>query len=633
MNFVGNIGNWGKMVCDNKLSRFSYNLPKANVVRSMDLVSFKESDTEAVSVYSNLALEVTVTRYFNAAGNLCEKYVIKNLREVDYYSSYGNFAIELPFNDRYESADECMTNHCNTHIWCGHTSTYINALKMGASDKNLGLIVTSGSFGSYSVRECKTNVRGIFSLNADHFALLPEEEYVISWEIFCHASTEDFYKKLESYPAYIAIDAEHYTVYENENICFEVSLDDKDAKITLDGKAVPFEYKNGKLLVCHTPTRLGEHCFDIRSGKAKTYAEFFVSEELDTVIKKRVDFIVNNQQCLRKESHLYGAYLIYDNKAESLYYDEQRGDYNACRERVGMGLLIARYLREHPDKKIMESLKRFVDFVKREFYNEETGAVYNTIVGKEKAAVRLYNAPWITTLLTELYYITGDKSELLAILRILKRYYEGGGARFYPNGLSMYDTLKAFEHAGLKEEHDICLAMFKNHANTMLSIGTSYPKHEVDYEQTIVTPAATFISEIGRYVGDSSYIEGAKPHIENLERFGGKQPSFHLYDIPIRYWDGYWFGKKELFGDVFPHYWSILSAHSFTRYFEISNDEKYEIMSNNITRNCLCLFRPDGKASCAYMYPYTCNGVDGEFYDDFANDQDFALYFAMCMQS
>ncbi len=108
-----------------------------------------------MSVYSNLALEVTVTRYFNESGNLCQRYAIKNLRECDYYSSYGNFSIEVPLNDRYASALECMTRHCNTHIWCGHTSTYINALKMGESNNNLVLIVTSGSFGSYSVRETK----------------------------------------------------------------------------------------------------------------------------------------------------------------------------------------------------------------------------------------------------------------------------------------------------------------------------------------------------------------------------------------------------------------------------------------------------------------------------------------------
>ena len=46
-------------------------------------------------------------------------------------------------------------------------------------------------------------------------------------------------------------------------------------------------------------------------------------------------------------------------------------------------------------------------------------------------------------------------------------------------------------------------------------------------------------------------------------------------------------------------------------------------------RNCLCLFMPDGSASCAYVYPYSVNGAKGEFFDDWANDQDFALYYAV----
>ncbi len=626
MNFVGEEGNWGKIISENRLTRFSYRLHKKDIVRQMELMSFKETDTEAVSVYSNMALEVTVTRYFNEKGNLCEKYVVKNLRDCDYYSEYGNFAIEVPFNDRYTFAEECMTNRCNTHLWCGHTSTYINALKMGDSDKNLGLVVTEGSFGSYSVREVKTNVRGIFSLNADHFALLPGEEYTIAWEIFPHTGTEDFYKKLEEYPTYVKIDAEHYTVFENEGINFTVSLE--NAEITLDEEPIPFEKKDGKLIVKYKPKRLGEHRFDIIADGVHTYTEFFVSEELYTVIKKRINYVIKHQQCERKDSPLYGAYLIYDTKAKHQYYDEVLGDHNACRERVGMGLMIARYLQEHPDEKMMESLIKYIDFVKREFYEESTGEVFNN-VGKDRSVVRLYNAPWITTLLTELYYLTGDKKELLNVVKIFEKYYEGGGAKFYPNGLSPYRTLKAFDQAGMEAEGKKVFDFFLTHTDNMLKVGHVYPKHEVNYEQTIVTPAATFISEMGQYTGDEKYTVGARDHIINLERFGGKQPSFHLYDTPIRYWDGYWFGKKRLWGDVFPHYWSCLSARSFTAYGDISGDRKYKKMAEENMRNCLCLFTPDGRGSAAYMYPHTCNGIDGEFYDIWANDQDFALYFAM----
>jgi DNA repair exonuclease SbcCD nuclease subunit len=41
----------------------------------------------------------------------------------------------------------------------------------------------------------------------------------------------------------------------------------------------------------------------------------------------------------------------------------------------------------------------------------------------------------------------------------------------------------------------------------------------------------------------------------------------------------------------------------------------------------LCLFNDKGEGSCAYVYPFKVNDIKGEFYDEWANDQDFALYF------
>lgn len=35
----------------------------------------------------------------------------------------------------------------------------------------------------------------------------------------------------------------------------------------------------------------------------------------------------------------------------------------------------------------------------------------------------------------------------------------------------------------------------------------------------------------------------------------------------------------------------------------------------------------DGRVSCAYIYPFKVNGREGEFYDSYANDQDWGLYF------
>ena len=112
-----------------------------------------------------------------------------------------------------------------------------------------------------------------------------------------------------------------------------------------------------------------------------------------------------------------------------------------------------------------------------------------------------------------------------------------------------------------------------------------------------------------------------------LESFGGFQPSYHLNEIAIRHWDGYWFGKREFWGDTFPHYWSTLTAVAYDLYAEATGDESYKKRAGNIVRNNLCQFFEDGKASCAFIYPNKVNGQKAFFYDPYANDQDWALVY------
>ena len=72
----------------------------------------------------------------------------------------------------------------------------------------------------------------------------------------------------------------------------------------------------------------------------------------------------------------------------------------------------------------------------------------------------------------------------------------------------------------------------------------------------------------GRYTahlitGEQKYLKAGKRQIEVLELFNGIQPDYHLYETSIRHWDGYWFGKRKMFGDTFPHYWSALTGNIF----------------------------------------------------------------------
>lgn len=90
--------------------------------------------------------------------------------------------------------------------------------------------------------------------------------------------------------------------------------------------------------------------------------------------------------------------------------------------------------------------------------------------------------------------------------------------------------------------------------------------------------------------GIQKYLDGAKQQMPALEAFNGNQPSYHLNEIAIRHWDGYWFGKREMWGDTFPHYWSTLTGAAFYLYAQCVGDNAYKRRAENIVRNNLCLF-------------------------------------------
>lgn len=118
-----------------------------------------------------------------------------------------------------------------------------------------------------------------------------------------------------------------------------------------------------------------------------------------------------------------------------------------------------------------------------------------------------------------------------------------------------------------------------------------------------------------------------------LTAFAADQPDARLRHIPIRHWDGYWFGRQRLWGDVFPHYWSVLSADVLLSWPDELADpatlERLRAAGWAILRANLANFRPDGSATCAFVYPSCVNGVPAHVADPLANDQDWALVYAL----
>ncbi|MEO7714679.1 MAG: hypothetical protein ABIY70_00635 [Capsulimonas sp.] len=56
-----------------------------------------------------------------------------------------------------------------------------------------------------------------------------------------------------------------------------------------------------------------------------------------------------------------------------------------------------------------------------------------------------------------------------------------------------------------------------------------------------------------------------------------------------------------------------------------THDASARKRAERIVQNNLCSFQPDGRASCAYVYPREIDGNPGQFFDAWANDQDWAL--------
>lgn len=630
MNWCSGIVGWGEMRVNDD-TPFIDNAGMQSIIGTQNLpcVSFTEKENASISIYRNKDLNLTVLRDFDDDGFLNERYTIKNMRDADMFLEQGDIGIALPFNDIYTDADDCMVRRCNTHIWCGGNTSYISAVKMGKSDFNIGLALTEGAFASYSMCHANTyNNRGVFIMDCEHLELLPGEEYSWSLKLFPFKNHEEFNRIIESYRNTVCIKAEKYTVFGSEPIKCSIILSFKPEKIKalIDEKEIPITERNGRYFIEYLPERFGDIRLTVLADDIHTYAEFYRSTKPHELIKKRLYFIAEKQQYKRQDSALYGAYLAYDNYKKYPVFSSETRDHNACRERVGMALLMCRYLQKNNDFFLRNSLDMFMEFAKREFYDTETGEVFDGI-GKNRDFIRLYNAPWMIMLFTEMYNLTSDKEYLEYCLKSIDFYYSGGGYKFYPNAFSMLLTYNAFKKAGMANECKTVYEHFKRHADNIVKNGLSYPKHEVNYEQTIVSPAVSILSDFSVISGKKIYAIEAQKHIEPLQRFNGHQPSCHMNEIPIRYWDDFWFGEGRQQGDTFPHYWSCLTARAYYDYYNICGDKKYKLAANECIRNCFCLFNKQGEGSCAYIYPYKVNGNKGEFYDRWSNDQDFALYY------
>lgn len=576
-------------------------------------------------------------------GNLQETYCFTNISKFPIFTGKTDIGIYTTFNDNYEKAEICLNQRCHTHIFCGGSSSWIMALRMGGEAPHLGLVLTKGRLSCYSVERMKStqgrpenlsNDRGDFILHPEADELMPGESMIISWELFWFQNRKDFKRQLLEHKNFMVLETKQCVILKGEEIRFQITVqaDAEDyMSIKSRDREIPFSKRcEGNILFVtseYLPEETGEIPFEICIGNKNLNALFYVSEEPGMLADKRCRFIARNQQYNGKADSLKGAYLIYDTEECRIYYNH-RNDYNGGRERIGMGLLMALYLQGKDDVELKESLEAYVRYVYQELYDEKTGEVFNDI-GRDNDYRRLYNAPWFACFQLELYNLYRNQKYLEDACRTLHRYYLEGGGKFYPIMLPAVELVEKLKETGKnKEAGDIC-GYLTAHGDWILEKGLDYPASEVDYEQSIVAPAVDCLIQAYQLSGEEKYLAGAEKQLEVLKLFHAGQADYHQFQNAIRHWDGYWFGKNEMLGDTYPHYWSALTGIAWLKYSQASGKDADMESVRAILRGPLSLFTKEGKASCGMVFPEQVNGKKGYFYDPWANDQDWGLYFAL----
>lgn len=566
--------------------------------------------TDKSAVYQCGDITVTVNRK-KCDDGLIESYIFTNKGNESV--SLTDIGILTPFNDNYPNAKTCVNTRCHAHVWTGGNTAYVYALRMGAYAPHIGFVLTKGSISDYEIwhrgnDKGNSQTRGIIALCPDDMILRPGKSESLEWKIFAHDGKEDFCNKATKLGCNI-LSADNYLV--------------------TPGQDVSIKFYSGKTKSIRISDVVGDYRHNISYGNGKsTFADFYVVEDKDSLIANRLRFILNNQRMTSSKDARYGAFMIYDCEGDSIYPNDTPNcnpvDRDEGAERTGMGVFAAKYCiaKQSKDKRLISALEDYARFIRTKLQNED----YKTFSSVDKTnRNRAYNYAWVSEFYFLMHQITGNAQYAKDGYGTLRSMFDQFGHGFYAIGIPILLSERCLKNAGMNDEWLLLNEDYTEQARIFMKNGLNYPAHEVNYEQSIVAPVVQYLAQMYLLTKNPEYLEHIKIQMPVMEAFNGFQPSVHLNDIAIRHWDGYWFGKSEMYGDVFPHYWSAITASAFHFYSLCTGDESWQHRAENIVDNNLCLFMPDGKASCAYLYPRRVDGKPAKFYDAYANDQDWAL--------
>ncbi|WP_035745141.1 hypothetical protein [Haematomicrobium sanguinis] len=551
--------------------------------------------------------------------------------------------IYTPFRDVYESEGRSFTHSVNTHLFPGGRSAWVLAEAMSFQGPRLGLKVTEGYLNAYSVEGrhigYSSHHRGFFVLhptdgrNPDAFGgqspieLAPGETFTLSWELAWYPDRESFLAEIDSpWPARPLMGR----VTDPLPLEVKAGYTPSDIRVlatekAADGTQIPAARVESGALVAPV-----HGIQNLELDGHRTAALMY--RDVRELVEARIAYLLEFQRASHRDAPDSGAFLVTDTSNKLSVPYAAWGDHSDGAERIGMAALLQQARRRGwgDAAAIDAALAAWMDFAHANLYNPETWLPKR---GSQDQVieVRLYNAPWLIHVFADQYLLDGQERHLEAAWNMLEASFAAGAREHLSIDQieGMEALLAIFEAAG-DARADTVREMIVSHAEYFRGVGEKLVAHEVAYEQSMVAPLVRALSAGWAHSAQGQENDDAwLPHIARalgwLRGFGGPQPHARLYQVGIRHWDGYWFGRERMWGDTFPHYWSVLSANAYLALPPALRSDALDADARSVYVSNLASFYDDGSATCAFIFPSAVNGSPAYVADSLANDQDWAL--------
>ena len=398
--------------------------------------------------------------------------------------SLNGVGVNLPFNDNYTTAEECVTRRCNAHLWPFGSAAWACLIRMGGEPPHLGWMLTKGEVDGYAVSKRDqvaghdaSNFRGVFSFLLLDKTLAPGETYTLEWRLFAHDGWEDFKAQLVKRGG-LWVEADKYVAQVGDTVSIEI-LAAKNAKIAkkleVPGETNVVVEENGKW----------------------TRVELLAVSDYRAFIEQRLDFILDHQQYMNDGDVRDGAFLPYDNETNTQYCDwlaeRHRYDMDEGRERIGIGIAIAEWMkRGYANPKALPALKKYAHFIRTALQRED----YKTFSEVLREKHRIYNYAWAARFYFDMYDLTGEEQYLDDGVGTILAMFKYGGHNFYIIDLPVRQSIETLRKAGREDDAEKLLAEYREAAENYIANGITPPKSEMYYEQSIISPAAQFLAEM-----------------------------------------------------------------------------------------------------------------------------------------